>query len=128
MVPVVYQTVLSTVPGMHRRPAVTPSPSGPLPPNSGYDFVLHVGVAGPGPLRVEKLARKTGYHGPDINNYHAPIVRNSEGVLECGFGEGYEDFPQVLHTKIDTVGLTKHLKSSGIDVSNINLASFPSHM
>jgi len=44
------------------------------PPENGYDFIFHVGLAGRGPFRVERLAHKTGYRMKDSLNQHAPIV------------------------------------------------------
>ena len=75
-VSVTYEDVLSIIPGLHSRPPVLP-PLGnafPPPPN-GYDLVLHVGVAGRGPLRIERVSHKFGYNMKDANGCHAPIVR-----------------------------------------------------
>ena len=60
MVPVVCGGVLATVPGMHNSPAVLPTVDIIQQRGKVFDFILHVGVAGPGPLRLVKLARKTG--------------------------------------------------------------------
>lgn len=120
MVPVVYETVLAVVPGMHARPAVLPPSSNRPAPKGGYDFVLHVGVAGPGSLRLENLARKTGYNLPDAEGQYAPVVITSNNTHERGFDKDYENFPDVLHTKLETHKLMEHLKASGIEVSNIN--------
>lgn len=123
-VPVTYQAVLSTVPGMHASPAVLPpSDDGAdvnvSPPEGGYDFVFHVGVAPPGPLRVETLAHKTGYNAPDADGRYAPIISGTGSggsPPERGFDKGYEELSDILRTKIDSLGLVKHLKASGVDV------------
>lgn len=78
-IPVNYQAVLSTVPGFHTRPPVLPNPNDPIyaippPPANGYDFVFHVGVAGRGPLRIERIGHKNGYRMKDALGEYAPIV------------------------------------------------------
>ena len=78
-IPVSYQAVLSTVPGLYSRPPVLPTPADPAmaippPPATGYDFVFHVGVAGRGPLRIERLGHKNGYRMSDVDGQYAPIV------------------------------------------------------
>lgn len=78
-IPVVYQDVMSIVPGLHARPPVLPeSPDGdiilPDPPENGYDFIFHVGVAGRGHLRLEQLAHKHGYRMKDAEGQYAPVV------------------------------------------------------
>ncbi|ESK90670.1 peptidaseC15,pyroglutamyl peptidaseI-likeprotein [Moniliophthora roreri MCA 2997] len=77
-IPVVYEDVLAIVPGLHRKPPELP-PSDDLlhthPPPQGYDFIFHVGVAGRGPLRVEGMAHKLGYHMKDAKGELAPIVQ-----------------------------------------------------
>ncbi|KAF9262627.1 peptidase C15, pyroglutamyl peptidase I-like protein [Marasmius fiardii PR-910] len=85
-VPVVYSDVLDIAPGLHRKPPVFPdAASDPLftnPPPLGYDFILHVGVAGRGPMRVEKMAHKLGYYMKDATGELAPIVHSgSDGIL-----------------------------------------------
>ncbi|KAF9241513.1 hypothetical protein BU15DRAFT_87108 [Melanogaster broomeanus] len=78
-VPVTYEGVLSIVPGLHARPPILPSTedfcSTASPPPGGYDLILHVGVAGRGPLRMERVGHKFGYNMKDANGCHAPIVR-----------------------------------------------------
>ncbi|RPD53517.1 peptidase C15, pyroglutamyl peptidase I-like protein [Lentinus tigrinus ALCF2SS1-6] len=78
-VPVSYQAVLSITPGLHGRPPVLPRPNDPAlavppPPANGYDFIFHVGVAGRGPLRIERLGHKNGYRMKDKDGEYAPIV------------------------------------------------------
>ncbi|PPQ86925.1 hypothetical protein CVT25_009811 [Psilocybe cyanescens] len=79
-VPVVYDSVLSIVPGLHARPPVLPENAPPdcaEPPDSNYDFIFHIGVAGRGPLRMERIAHKLGYHMKDATGKLAPAVRLS---------------------------------------------------
>lgn len=78
-IPVSYEAVLDIVPGLHARPPVVPKSDTPFlpPPGKGYDFIFHVGVAGRGPLRMEKIGHKLGYHMKDVDNKLAPIVRSS---------------------------------------------------
>ncbi|KAH9937725.1 peptidase C15 pyroglutamyl peptidase I-like protein [Amylocystis lapponica] len=166
-VPVNYQAVLATVPGFHTRPPVLPTPSDPAfalppPPPNGYDFMFHLGVAGRGPLRMEKLSHKNGYRMKDADDQYAPIVHlpkevglprdpavpegsdmsemermerflglvsspsvpghpveggndNADHPPNRGFGKGYENFPEELHTEIDVAKLINHLKESGTE-------------
>ncbi|GJE95443.1 peptidase C15 pyroglutamyl peptidase I-like protein [Phanerochaete sordida] len=84
-IPVVYQSVMQITPGLHAKPPVLPPPIDPafapvhLPPN-GFDFIFHVGVAGRGPLRLEKLAHKLGYRMKDAEGQYAPIVHVPKDV------------------------------------------------
>ncbi|KAH7888771.1 hypothetical protein F5I97DRAFT_1855418 [Phlebopus sp. FC_14] len=80
-VPVTYEDVLTIVPGLHARPPVLPSTAdsdsscfSTSSPPDGYDLILHVGVAGRGPLRMEKLGHKFGYNMKDARGCLAPIV------------------------------------------------------
>jgi pyroglutamyl-peptidase len=78
-IPVSYEAVLDIVPGLHARPPVLPRtvpPFSPLP-DRAYDFIFHIGVAGRGPLRMEKLGHKLGYHMKDADAKLAPVVRSS---------------------------------------------------
>ncbi|KAI6046213.1 hypothetical protein EDC04DRAFT_2558476 [Pisolithus marmoratus] len=79
-VPVTYEAVLSTVPGLHARPPILPPTSDPflptpLPPPEGYDLFFHVGVIGRGSLRMERVGHKFGYNMKDAAGSLAPIVR-----------------------------------------------------
>ncbi|KAL0567359.1 hypothetical protein V5O48_014633 [Marasmius crinis-equi] len=89
-VPVVYSDVLDIVPGLHRKPPEFPDTSSDSlyahPPPHGYDLVLHVGVAGRGPMRVEKMAHKLGYYMKDATGALAPIVTpgtDTDPILEA---------------------------------------------
>jgi len=78
-VPVTYEAVLSMVPSFHARPPVLPESQDSLypnipPPEDGYDLCFHVGVAGRGPLRVERVGHKKGYNMKDATGKFAPIV------------------------------------------------------
>jgi len=123
-VPTVYESVLQTVPGLHEKPPVLPSTADPAfapahLPSDGFDFILHVGVAGPGGVSLEKLGHKLGYNKPDAENKYAPIAQvpdGSDGETQPvrGFGEGYEGLPDELSTAIDTAGLKQHIQAQGI--------------
>lgn len=79
-IPISYDAVLAVVPKLHTRPPVLPElekSSFSPPPQNGYDFVFHVGVAGRGPLRMERQGHKIGYQMKDVNGKLAPIVRSS---------------------------------------------------
>lgn len=81
-IPVTYEAVLSTVPGLHVRPPVLPPSSDPFiptatPPPEGYDLFFHVGVIGRGSLRMEHVGHKFGYNMKDSTGALAPIVRVS---------------------------------------------------
>jgi hypothetical protein len=78
-IPVSYEAVIDIVPGLHARPPVLPKSDAPFPPppEKGYDFIFHIGVAGRGPLRMEKLGHKLGFHMKDADGKLAPIVRSS---------------------------------------------------
>ena len=105
----------------YNSPAVLPT--GDIIQQRGkvFDFIFHVGVAGPGPLRLVKMARKTGYQGEDIDGCYAPVVSRYGKRVVCGFGEGYEDFPEILYTKVDTHELQKALEASGVRYVNWNV-------
>ncbi|KAH8990615.1 hypothetical protein EDB92DRAFT_1946553 [Lactarius akahatsu] len=77
--PPTYDAVLDYVAGLHARPPIIPPTNPPTmviapPPENGYDLIFHIGVAGRGPFRLERLAHKTGYRMKDSLNHHAPVV------------------------------------------------------
>jgi pyroglutamyl-peptidase len=75
-IPPTYDAAFGCVAALHARPPVIP-PSNPKvapPPENGYDFILHVGLAGRGPFRIERLAHKSGYRMKDSSNQYAPII------------------------------------------------------
>ena len=106
------------MPGLHAAPPVLPpnavlnTHGEPPLPARGFDFVLHVGVAGPGGVALERLGHKLGYMSPDAEGKLAPPVGATRG-----FAEGYEDLPEELNTKIDVAGLQTHLQAHRIEVS-----------
>jgi len=70
--------VLSIVPGLHARPPILPEDAPEDcadPPEKNYDFIFHIGVAGRGPLRMERVGHKLGYHMKDAKGQLAPVVR-----------------------------------------------------
>jgi hypothetical protein len=62
------------------------------PPENGYDFIFHIGLAGRGPFRIERLAHKTGYRMKDSSYKHAPIIEflPEPSALEPSQGEMLE--------------------------------------
>jgi pyroglutamyl-peptidase len=74
-IPPTYDAVLDFVPRIHARPPIVP-PTAKIapPPEHGYDFVFHIGLAGRGPFRIERLAHKAGYRLKDSLNQHAPVI------------------------------------------------------
>ena len=77
--PPTYDAVLDYVAGLHARPPIIPPTNPPTtvmvpPPENGYDLIFHIGLAGRGPFRLERLAHKTGYRMKDSFNQYAPIV------------------------------------------------------
>lgn len=88
-VPTTYEAVLSLVPSFHARPPVLPEHDEPLSPNlppheNGFDLCLHIGVAGRGPLRVERMGHKKGYNMKDASGKLAPIVPVTISTEEDG--------------------------------------------
>ena len=79
-IPAEYEAILEIVPGLHARPPLLPE-SLPLdglpPPKTSYDFMLHIGLAGRGPLRLEKVGHKLGYHMKDATGKLAALVRST---------------------------------------------------
>ncbi|TCD71417.1 hypothetical protein EIP91_010123 [Steccherinum ochraceum] len=121
-----YEAVLTKVPGFHARPPQLPAPADPLfsvsrPPEKGYDFIMHVGVAPPGPLRLEKLGDKTGYNKADAAKLLAPVVGSHlDGKEIRGFGVGYEKLSEKLETQLNLDDLLQHLKGEGIEEVRIS--------
>ncbi|KAJ8696486.1 hypothetical protein PTI98_006353 [Pleurotus ostreatus] len=79
-IPVTYEAVLNTVPGLHSRPPILPEgvdPDFPAPPEEGYDLMFHIGVAGRGPLRMERIGHKLGYQMKDVSGKLASVVRSN---------------------------------------------------
>ena len=79
-IPVVYEAILDTVPGLHARPPILPESLPPdclPPPKTSYDFMFHIGVAGRGPLRLERVGHKLGYHMKDATGKLAALVRSN---------------------------------------------------
>lgn len=77
-IPMTYEAVLDIVPGLHGRPPRLPETEDqffPPPPEMGYDFVFHVGAAGRGALRMERVGHKLGYHMKDLSGKLASLVR-----------------------------------------------------
>ncbi|KAF8171648.1 hypothetical protein BJ912DRAFT_995304 [Pholiota molesta] len=125
-VPVAYDDVIAIVPGLHARPPTLPADAPPEcapPPLINYDFVFHLGVAGRGPLRMERQGHKLGYHMRDSKAITAGpssaenIERERLGMdmVEVGgdtlarptrgFGASYENFPDEIPTDIDKSGV-----------------------
>ena len=76
-IPSDYQSILNVVPGLHLRPPVLPENVGDemlRPPENGYDFMLHIGLTGRGPLRLERCGHKLGYNMKDASKSYAPVV------------------------------------------------------
>jgi pyroglutamyl-peptidase len=46
-------------------------------PETSYDFMFHIGVAGRGPLRLERVGHKLGYHMKDATGKLADLVRST---------------------------------------------------
>lgn len=95
-IPTTYEAVLSVVPLFHARPPVLPESQDPNYPNlspheDGFDLCLHVGVAGRGPLRVERVGHKKGYNMKDASGKLAPIVPVSISTEESGPAAGASD-------------------------------------
>jgi hypothetical protein len=112
--------VLAIAPGLHAAPPVLPEPTEAAlvaahVSTKGFDFILHVGVANRGPLRVEKKGHKNGYDTPDAKGQYAPITRNNgDGEKPIrGAGNQYHDSPDELHTDISTKQLMEHLHQCG---------------
>lgn len=100
-VPVAYESVLSVVPSFHARPPVLPDSHDPTypnlpPPEKGFDLCFHIGVAGRGPLRVERLGHKKGYNMKDVTGKLAPIVPVTISTEEADRGPAVSEPPPAL--------------------------------
>ena len=125
-IPVVYDSVLQIVPGLHARPAVlsehldTPTETSLGPPEGGYDLIVHVGVGLPGNLEVEKQAHKLGYTLADCDGKLPSIAAKSKR----GFSGGcYDGLQEELKTEIDVDGLVSVLKNKFNKVRSRDLAA-----
>ncbi|KAJ7462016.1 hypothetical protein FB451DRAFT_1267503 [Mycena latifolia] len=127
-IPTVYSAVLNTLPGLHAQPPVLPEqytpPTSRAPPEEGFQLIVHVGVAGPGPLRAERLAHKTGYQLPDYERQSPPIIIG-KGTLR-GFGSPRygDEFSDELFTSIDVDDLVSEL-TSGPDPLSLQTSDDP---
>jgi hypothetical protein len=77
-IPVIYDAVLEKIPPLYSKPSVLPDDAPPdcvAPPLNGFDFVFHIGVAGRGPLRMERVGHKLGYIMKDASGKYAPAVK-----------------------------------------------------
>ncbi|KAJ7098628.1 hypothetical protein B0H15DRAFT_821606 [Mycena belliarum] len=114
-IPTVYAAVLSTLPGLHAQPPVLPeeytSPASRALPEEGFQLIVHVGVAGPGPLRAERLAHKTGYQLPDHERQSPPLIIGKATLRGFGSPRYGDDFADELFTSIDVDGLVDDLTS-----------------
>ncbi|CAE6414127.1 unnamed protein product [Rhizoctonia solani] len=98
-IPTVYSAVLNTIPALHA--------------SKQYDVVLHIGVGLPGGFAIERCAHKSGYNGQDAEDRQCNLI--SAGGEQRGFGAGFEQFGEDLHTEVDVDGLVEHLKSKGFE-------------
>ncbi|KAF7782496.1 hypothetical protein Agabi119p4_1872 [Agaricus bisporus var. burnettii] len=76
-IPATYTSILKIVPKMHLRPPVLPEQVRDeflKPPPNGYDLMFHIGLAGRGPLRLERCGHKLGYNMKDAKSRYAPLV------------------------------------------------------
>ncbi|KAJ6623567.1 hypothetical protein B0H10DRAFT_1786324 [Mycena sp. CBHHK59/15] len=114
-IPTLYTAVLDTLPGLHAAPPVLPDaytpPCSRAPPDAGFDLLVHVGVAGPGPLFAERRAHKTGYSLPDNDHQPPPLAEGADGRHGFGAPRYGADFAEELYTPIDVDGVVADLTS-----------------
>ena len=75
-----YEEVEAVIPNLHARPPILPesAPKSTMPPpKAPFDFILHISVAGRGPLRMERVGHKLGYQMKDATGKYANIVRSN---------------------------------------------------
>lgn len=96
-IPPTYNAALESVAGLHARPPIIPPTNPPTttvapPPENGYDFIFHIGLAGRGPFRIERLAHKSGYRLKDSSCQYAPSIEflPEPSALEPSQGEMLE--------------------------------------
>ena len=92
-----YESAFESVTGLHARPPIIPPTNPPSttvapPPEHGYDFIFHIGLAGRGPFRIERLAHKSGYRMKDSSYQYAPMLEflPEPSALEPSQGEMLE--------------------------------------
>ncbi|KAA1472864.1 peptidase C15, pyroglutamyl peptidase I-like protein [Dentipellis sp. KUC8613] len=116
--PLTYQAILDIVPGFHTRPPTLPpgDPANPLadPPEQGYDFIFHIGLAGRGPLRMERLGHKIGYRMKDTTGEHAPVV---DYLPDASTAAGHEASQAEILENVQLLGSSR-LSSSMGDTTN----------
>lgn len=83
------------------------------PPPSGWDAVLHCGVAGPGFVRLEAVARRASYDKPDVSKMFAPSLEeekpanhygmshHEDGTLALQAGEMIRGFPYTAYSQAE---------------------------
>lgn len=96
-IPHTYDAAFECVTGLHTRPPIIPPTNPPSttvapPPENGYDFIFHIGLAGRGPFRIERVAHKSGYRLKDSSYKHAPVIEflPEPSALEPSQGEMLE--------------------------------------
>jgi pyroglutamyl-peptidase len=117
-IPPTYDAVLDCVTGIHARPPMIPPTNPPTtkiapPPENGYDLIFHIGLAGRGPFRVERLGHKAGYRMKDSFNQSAPIMEflPESTALEPSQGEMLEQM-RVSSANMTTMGLTSPIDAA----------------
>ncbi|KAH9957894.1 hypothetical protein BC827DRAFT_1137088 [Russula dissimulans] len=126
-IPPTYDAAFDCVTGLHARPPIIPPTNPPstniaLPPENGYDLIFHIGLAGRGPFRIERVAHKTGYRLKDSMAVVGPVSPIDAAVDHPvrGFGKGYESFAEDLQTTIDVEHLVHALKEQGVELYSSN--------